>query len=402
MILRIPLCVFNAEKIEKNHDLKIESSILKESGTAIEVSDCIAYPPFINSHDHLIGNWYPRAGKAKSYPNSDVWVEDMKNAPSYLERNKIWENDNKYNLLDENAQLLISLGVYKNLFSGCAAVQDHIPNQKPLYYRKYPIDIIENYRQCHSITMGNWWGGKPAREELAETNGKMPFIIHLAEGIDEKSKSEFAKFEKENLLQPNTIIVHGIALTENDIKKCGEVGTSICWCPDSNMFLIGETLDAKTCLKYGVNLLLGTDSTMSGGINLFSEIRTVKEIFPDFPNTEILKMITTNAQKALFLPENYGKLESETSELLLLKKKTDDPFENLLLCDIEDIELFIHAGKPIYGDEKYLEYFNIEPENYFFFSLGKTKKFVSGHPEKTSRKIDEILGYHKDFPFLPF
>ena len=401
MILKTSACVFTADKIEKNRLLKIEGSI-KKAETEVIASDCFAYPPFINSHDHLIGNWYPRAGKAKSYPNSDIWVEDMKSAPSYKERNKIWKNDNTYNLLDEKAQLLISLGVYKNLFSGCAAVQDHIPNQKPQYYRKYPINIIENYRQCHSITMGNWWGGKPAPEELADTEGKMPFIIHLAEGIDEKSKSEFAKFEKENLLQPNTIIVHGIALTETEIKKIGKAGTSVCWCPDSNMFLIGETLAADKCLEYNVNLLLGTDSTMSGGINIFSEIRSAKRIFPHIPTAEILKMVTDNARKALFLSPNYGSLNEVNSELLLLKKKNDDPLENLLYCDMEDIELFIHEGKPIYGNEKYLANFQFEPADYFFFKDGKTRKFVIGHPEIVSREIDDILGYHKNFPFFPF
>jgi len=402
MKIKVNTCVYNANHVSSNVNIKIESPILNHKNSLWNTTDIIAYPPFINGHDHLIGNWFPKSGNNRHYPNSDIWVEDMKHAPSYLERDKVWINDDNFNLLKGNAYLLTNLGVYKNIFSGCNVVQDHISKQKDEYYDSFPINVIRNYTQCHSISMGNWWGDKSAVEEWKESKGEMPFILHLAEGIDEKSKNDFSTLKKLGLLQPNTLIVHGIALTKEEIKECAKAGSSICWCPESNLFLIGKSIDVETCLEYGVNLILGTDSTQSGSENLLAEIKVAKNMFPQIPMKEIFKMFTTNACKALFLPDSCGKLEDITSDILLINKKDEDAFENLLHLDILDIELQLYQGIPIYGNPKYLVDFDIEPADYYFFETGKKKKFVIGHPEKICNTINNILGYHKYFPYLPF
>ena len=402
MKFKVNSCVFNSDKVISGIEIELKSKLLKKEDAFFDCSDKFSYPPFINGHDHLIGNWYPRSGDNRPYPNSDVWVEDMKNSKSYLERNKVWINDGKFDLSKGTANLLTSLGIYKNIFSGCHAVQDHGPNQIDEYYEQFPINVIREYRQCHSIELGNWWGGKSAKEEWEDTKGQMPFIIHLAEGTDKKAKTSFSKLVDLGLLQSNTLIIHGIALTKKEIKKCAETGTSICWCPNSNLFLIGKTLEARTCLDFGVNLILGTDSTMSGNLNLFSEIRKAHKIYPEIPLKEIFKMITTNAQKALYLPTSYGKLEECSTNLLLMNKKKEDPFENLLHVDTSDIALLVHEGVPIFGDIEYFEDFTVDTSSYYFFKIGHSGKFVIGHPEAVTKKIDSILGYHKRFPYLPF
>jgi len=401
MEIKVRACVHNADKITKNATFKLNSSLLKDKDKVWNCSDTIAYPPFINSHDHLISNWYPKAA-FHSYTNVNEWVEEMKSSDSFLERNKVWINDGKFNLTHGTAPLIVSLGMYKNLFSGCAVVQDHIPNQKKEYYNNNPINVIKNYTQCHSLSMGNWWGGKTAEEEYRNAEGKMPFIIHIGEGIDEVAKKCFPRLEELNMLQPNTLIIHGISLTRKQIKKCAESGTSICWCPESNLFLIGKTLDIDSCLEFGVNVVLGTDSTMSGSRNILYEIKFAKKNFPHIPMKEIFRMISTNARKALFLQDSYGILENETSNLLLLRMKDLDPFENILITLMDDIELFVHHGIPVYGNLKFLADFDIDRKQYHFFNLYGHKKFVKGHPELINAKIDSILGYHKDFPFLPF
>jgi hypothetical protein len=230
----------------------------------------------------------------------------------------------------------------------------------------------------------------------------MPFIIHLGEGVDNKTANDFANLIKHDLLKPNTVLIHGISLTKKEIKQCAEAGTSICWCPESNLYLINDTLDVETCLETGTNIILGTDSSMSGSMNLLKEIRKAHRIFPKIPMKEIFKMFTVNAQKALFLPDKYGKLSRETSNFVLIKKYSDDPMENLLDILCPDIELVIYDEKPIYGNAEYLNYFDVPEDEYFYFKIGAVKKFVIGHPEKTVEKISNILGYHKDFPFLPF
>ena len=402
MEIKVKTCVHNADKISSNTTVKINSSILKAKSSKWDCSKSIAYPPFINSHEHLIGNWVPRAGENHPYITTDIWVEEMKKSESFIERNKVFTHNGSFDLTRGNANLLAFLGIYKNIFSGCPVVQDHAPNQKEAYYANFPIEVIKDYKQCHSLSMGNWWGGKSAQEEWKESKGIMPFILHLAEGKDESAKSDFRKLEELGLLQPNTLIIHGIALTPEEIKKCAQKGVSICCCPDSNVFLIGKTIDLKSCIKYGVNLVLGTDSTMSGSINMLAEIKFTANKYTFLSSKELYRMITENAQKALFLPESYGKVELNTPHLMLVKNIKDDPFENILDLKTKDIELLIHRGIPLYGTRKFLDDFDINPEDYFFFKIGNEDKFVIGHPEKICAKIDAMLGYHKDFPYLPF
>ena len=399
MIIKVDSCVCNPEKIIDEANIRISSFLLKDKNIQFDCSNSIAYPPFINCHDHLISNWYPKAGFGKTYSNVNEWLVEMKKTDSFLERNKIWINDGSFDLTEKVANQIVLLGIYKNLFSGCTVVQDHIPKQKPSYYEDNPINILEDYTQHHSLSMGNWWGGDSAEEEFAKTNDNIPFIIHLGEGIDELAKKCFPKLKKLELLKSNTLLIHGIALTRDQIKECAEAGTSICWCPNSNYYLIGETLDIDACLEYGVNVVLGTDSTMSGGINLLEELKFAHKKFPHIPMQQIFKMITTNAARTLKLPKEYGTISENTSNLLLIKKYEKDPFKNLLKTQMEDIELMIHQGTPISGDVKFLNEFNINEDDYYFFG---EDKFVLGHPEKITDSINKKLGYKKDFPFLPF
>ena len=132
MKIAVDFCVYNSSKIQKNVELTIKSDLAKKS--TIKTKNIIAYPPFINAHDHLISDWFPKAGFGRKYENVNDWIEDMKITDSFLERNKIWVNDGAFDLTDENADLIIQLGIYKNLFSGCVFVQDHIPKQKKEYY----------------------------------------------------------------------------------------------------------------------------------------------------------------------------------------------------------------------------------------------------------------------------
>jgi len=63
MEITVDICVHNSENITKNKTLKINSNLAKNRRLA--TSNLIAYPPFINSHDHLIRNWFQKAGDGK-------------------------------------------------------------------------------------------------------------------------------------------------------------------------------------------------------------------------------------------------------------------------------------------------------------------------------------------------
>jgi 5-methylthioadenosine/S-adenosylhomocysteine deaminase len=376
---------------------------LSEEGPSLKIPHSIAYAPLINSHDHLIGNWVPRAGDHRPYPNSHIWVEDMKDSFSFEERSKYWFNDGSFKLLEPKAYSIARLGAYKNLFSGCGIVHDHAPLQDDAYYDNMPIIVPKHFRQCHSITLGNWWGGGSPEEELAQSKGKMPFIIHLGEGSDEVTKAEFALLEERKLLMANTMMIHGIAFSKQDIRRIAEIGATVCWCPGSNYYLIGETFDIDYAMEAGANVVIGTDSTMSGETNLIAEFAVIREHFPHIAPREMYRMVTRNAARALYLNPAYASLNPvKTSNLLLLDRVESDPFENLMTLDAPGIKLLMVDGIPRYGDSEYLELLDTPDEEYTLFRAGNREKFVIGDPLEINDAIDDALGYHKDFPYLPF
>lgn len=403
MKIKPAVSVLSPDCIKTDIDLTLQVKLQPHAPDLLAVPHSIAYAPFINSHDHLIGNWFPRSGDHRPYPNSHIWVEDMKQSFAYQERNMFWVNDGSFLLTEPKANLLAQLGAYKNLFSGCSIVQDHAPVQTAAYYEHFPLTVVKDFRQVHSITMGNWWGGFPAAEEMHLCKGKMPFIIHLAEGTDAITCAEFASLKVQGLLQPNVLLIHGIALTRTELAELAHIGGSVCWCPTSNFYLIGKTLDIYSCLELGVNVVLGTDSTQSGGINLLDEITTVHTKFPDLPLQEVYRMFTVNAAKALYLPPESALLNpAQTADLLLTDELESDPFTNLVEINSEHIKLLLHKGIPLYGDAEWLDYFVADTADYVTFRVGKREKFVIGDPLELNDQIDLALGYHKDFPYLPF
>lgn len=376
---------------------------LAAEGPTLKIPHSIAYAPLINSHDHLVGNWVPRAGERRPYPNSHIWVEDMKSSYSFLERSKFWFNDGSFELLEPAALTVAKLGAYKNLFSGCGTVQDHAPLQADAYYDAMPIKVPKHFRQCHSLTLGNWWGGGSAEAEMALSKDQMPFIIHLGEGTDEITKAEFAHLEELHLLRANTLMIHGIAFTHSEIKRIAQVGATVCWCPGSNFYLIGKTFDIEAALQLKANVVIGTDSTMSGESSLIAEFAVIRSHFPQIPLRELYRMTTQNAVKALFLDPAYATLNPQhTSNVLLLDKIESDPFENLLALEMAGIKLLMVDGIPRYGDSEYLDLLDTGDEDYTIFRTGNREKFVIGDPLEINDDIDAVLGYHKDFPFLPF
>ena len=399
----VDAAVYSADLIKKETIIELKSSFLNDTLSRIKLDKCYAYRPFINSHDHLIGNWYPPARDNDLYPNAHIWVNEMKDSHSVRERDQIFMNTLPMDFMRGRGRLLALLGAYKNIFSGVTVVQDHAPKQKKSYYSLFPIEVIRNYRQCHSLTLGNFWGDDDPVKEWEDTEGKEPFIVHLGEGLDQETKQEFSQLKEMQLLQPNTLLIHGISLSVDEIRECAEVGASICWCPFSNINLIGKTLDIDSCLKYGVNVVIGTDSTLSGSINLFNEIQFIHNKFPHLDLERIYQMISKNAARALYLNDyDYELSENSNDSLILINGRKPDPLENLMSIDYNDVILLVHKGLPLYGYRVFLNYFDINDEDYFFYPSEHIERFVIGHPEIIMQEINKILGYKKELPFLPF
>jgi len=373
-----------------------------ESDITIDLSDKIVFPGLVNPHDHFIGTWSPRLGSGP-YKNARIWQEDI-----FSEEKPHIEYREKKRIMNEATFPLYQLGMYKNIFSGVTTVSDHFPKMPDEFYVQSPIRIIQRYRQAHSIYWNNHWGGQDMTEEFAETKGEMPFIIHIAEGTDEESQRELRQLDERGCLAENTVLIHGIAFSDEDIDLLVERGGNLVWCPDSNRFLIGKTADVKKLLAKEINVSLGTDSTMSGSDNLFDELRCAKECYrerygEDISDETLFKMVTTNAAQALMVSDEAGTVEvKKSADILVLSGSPSTPLKSLMMACPSDIELLLCAGKPVLSAMEYHHLFSELSVPNTQIGINGEAKLVAGNPFSPIKQIQKVLGYPKRFDFLPF
>jgi len=73
--------------------------------------------------------------------------------------------------------------------------------------------------------------------------------------------------------------------------------------------VVWKELEIKEFLKNNINVAIGTDSLSSNErLNMFYEMRTIKENFPDIDNNTILKMATINGARAIGFEGEIGEI----------------------------------------------------------------------------------------------
>jgi len=365
------------------------------------------YPSLINTHDHLQGNYRPPVGpeKGKFYLTWLPWDNDLKASKTFQERSNLSRED------------LYALSGYKCLFSGVTTVNDHFPHQLNCQILPtLPVRAIQEYCLAHESTSYDlkWGDGVEVEHSLAVKN-KWPFITHLSEGFDEEAMQGIETLEKTKVLDKYCLFIHCIAFSDEDIRKTAKAEASVSWCGFSNMFMFNVTAKVRKMLKAGVNVTIGTDSSATGSANLLAEMKYDRELYrrlygEDLPAKTIFEMVTKNAAKALWMQDRIGSLdEGLLGDILVVKANEDDPYENLVNTGMKDIELVVLAGKPIYGEMRFLDIFrgssgkqDALPEGYTKITVDKKDMFIKGDPAGLYNEVRKKVGFKKELDYLPF
>ena len=102
-----------------------------------------------------------------------------------------------------------------------------------------------------------------------------PFCLHVAEGVDAAAGQELAILDERGLLNDRLIAVHAVGVRARDVDHFRRSGAALAWCPTSNDFLFGRTASRKL-LDSGCDLLLGSDSRLTGAGDLLDELRAAR------------------------------------------------------------------------------------------------------------------------------
>lgn len=311
----------------------IDSNLEPKVGeTNIDCSGQFIYPGLINSHDHLAFNLFPRLGEPP-YPNAYEWGEDLHRRWGEI-INTIGQIPIGYRLL---------WGAWKNLFCGVTQVVHH--DQYSIRFRfGFPIKVLNRYTFAHSLKFE-----RNLTKTLARRREGFPFLIHLAEGQDELSSSEVACLHELGGLDERTVAVHAVEISDDDIELLSKSGTTVVWCPSSNIYLFQKTAPIDKLLGRSL-IALGTDSTLTGNATMFDELRTARQ-HSTLTAKELFCLVTDNPRSIFRLPSDAGQLEEGgKADLFLVPKNGEDPYDRLLHTHPGDIDFLMKSGTIVYYD----------------------------------------------------
>ncbi|HSJ13254.1 MAG TPA: hypothetical protein VK939_02490 [Longimicrobiales bacterium] len=217
----------------------------------LQIPDGRLYPGLINAHDHLHRNHYGRLG-APPYADAYEWGRDIhaRCAREIADGRTLARRD------------ALLHGAWKNLLAGVTTVVHH-DAWEPDFDRAFPLRVVP-IRNAHSLGAGNGLDGLD--------DGRGPFCIHVAEGVNDTAAEEVRELARRELLNPRLLAVHVVGADTDGVERLRACGAAVVWCPSSNDFLFGRTAPAAL-LAPGIDVLLGSDALLTGAGTLLDELR---------------------------------------------------------------------------------------------------------------------------------
>jgi 5-methylthioadenosine/S-adenosylhomocysteine deaminase len=189
-----------------------------------------------------------------------------------------------------------------------------------------------------------------------DTGEVTALYVHLAEGRldDARSMGEFDRLVELGALTPATVIIHGSALTRDQLGQVSDAGAKLVWSPQSNLRLYATTTRAADALDLGVTMGLGADWLPSGSTSLLAELKVARRVLarqgrPTAPEG-LVRMVTADAAGIAGLSDQLGSLEvGRPADVVVLERRREDPFENVIEADPSWVELVSIDGDLAYG-----------------------------------------------------
>jgi cytosine/adenosine deaminase-related metal-dependent hydrolase len=324
------------------HDLIFTDVFLDDAprGTVtVDLKGYAVFPGMFNAHDHLELNHYPRTKFRERYDNAHQWGEDVN---ARLD-DEPFRSLRAYPLEDR-----LFIGGLKNLLCGATTVAHHNPPHKALFHRDFPVRVVRHYGWAHSLHFNT------EAEIIASyknTPPDAPWFIHLAEGTDHVARSEYRRLRQLGCTGENTIIIHGIGLTYEDVYDPRNAPRpNVIACPSTNQYLLG-TYPTNVVLWFG-SLILGSDSRLTSDGDLLDELRILAALKPTDNPYVVWRAVRQPWWRFWRDKPAIGELKTGyLADFIALKDDYDTRYPNLLInARRADLALVVRGGVPQIGD----------------------------------------------------
>jgi cytosine/adenosine deaminase-related metal-dependent hydrolase len=289
-------------------------------------------PGLINAHEHLQFNHFNRTRFRERYENVAEWIADIT-----LRRDD-----------DEGLRAAVSLplrdrlfaGAIKNLLSGATTVAHHDAFQDLFVDGGFPVRVLRASGWTHSLALS---GDAAVRQSHLDTPRDWPWFVHAGEGVDAAAAAEFLRLRELGCIAGNTLLVHGAGFDRALQRQLIDAGAAVVWCPSSNLFLFGRTLDPALLFDAG-RLALGSDSRISGARDLLDELRIARGFLPGCDSR--LEMLVTRGNARLLRLDDRGVLvRGALADLVVIPAG-----QSLADTSRSQLRMVMVAGRMRFGD----------------------------------------------------
>jgi len=378
---------------------KISESPAKDA-TNVDLPGHLVFPGLVNAHDHLQVNAVPPLRAGAPFPNSYAWAARF---GGHFREPEVAA------ALAVPAAIRCWQGGLKNLLAGTTTVAHHDPWNAALDDADFPVRVLRRFGWSHSLgqapraglpgkvldRLARRFGGRvpfgpPVVESFRATPPGAPFVIHLAEGTDAIARGELARLDALGCLAANTVVVHGVGLSGEDIERIVARGAAVVWCPSSNLALLGVTLAPRRLFQAG-RLALGTDSRLSGARDLLDELGGAAaggELAP----AELLRLVTADGARLLAMPDAGGLAPGQRADALIVRDDGGDPAARLVALRRADLRAVVRDGRPAIGDPDLAGWFAAAAVEVVAVTLdGRPKLLARGYAREAAVALEPGL-----------
>jgi cytosine/adenosine deaminase-related metal-dependent hydrolase len=239
------------------------------------------------------------------------------------------------------------------------------------------------------------WAHSPSLEpDLAskyrESRADLPFIVHAAEGVDEKSSQEIFDLDRIRALDDRAVLVHGLGCTAEAVSLINRRRASVILCPTSNEFLFHRS-PSLGFIRSLDSVVLGSDSPLTAAGDLLDEIRFVYAQTGLDANS-IYSMVTKRPAEILRLRQGEGGIKpGSVADLVVVRDTGLSPAESLAQLTCDQIELVMVAGRIHLAGPTLHERL---PDG---LKQGLQRCEVNGHPRWIRAPIDRLITETEEF-----